>query len=154
MKLMSKGQIRWLALWKLTTNLVNVLHSTIYMVFIIQRMFKTASAIKLLKIYYPEFCKRVLNDLSTFDFSSLNMSELSMISIITQLVQIFIRASWIMPSVSGVSHCVKCILVTSGCFLIFGRIVVSLTQSQFPFSILLLLLLFTLMILSVDYHNL
>ena len=42
-----------------------------------------------------------------------------------------------MPTCTGVSRYIEDPLVAFGCCLLYGRVVVALTRSQFPFSILL-----------------
>ena len=49
--------------------------------------------------------------------------------IITELVYIFVAGAW-------VSHYIEDPLVAFGCCLLYGRVVVALTHSPFPFSIL------------------
>ena len=46
-------------------------------------------------------------------------------------------ASWGTPSGVGFSRCIEDPLVAFRCFLLFGQVVVSLTHSTFPFSILI-----------------
>ena len=56
--------------------------------------------------------------------------------IITELVYICLGASWRTPSGAGISRCTEYLLVTFCCCLLYGRVVVSLSHSPFPFSIL------------------
>ena len=49
----------------------------------------------------------------------------------------FNGASWRTPPGAGIFRCIEDLLVTFCCCLLYGRVVVSLTHSPFPFSILL-----------------
>ena len=56
--------------------------------------------------------------------------------IITELVYICLGASWRMPPGAGISRYIEDLLVTFCYCLLYGRVVVSLAHSPFPFSIL------------------
>ena len=62
--------------------------------------------------------------------------EFSMVFIITETVYICLGASWRTPPGARISRCVDDLLVTFCCCLIYGRVVVSLAHSPFPFSTL------------------
>ena len=68
--------------------------------------------------------------------------EISMGFIITELVYICLGASWRTSPGAGVSRYIVDPLVAYGCCLLFGRVVVALAHSPFPFWTLYLSFLF------------
>ena len=72
--------------------------------------------------------------------------EISMAFIITELVYICLGASWRTPPGARIFRCIEDLLVTFCCCLLYGRGFVSLAYSPFPFSILLLLVWYCVLI--------
>ena len=52
------------------------------------------------------------------------------------LIFLIMTRVWSPSSGTGYSRCIEDPLMASGCYLLFGRVVVSLTYSPFPFSML------------------